>query len=167
MALNEALQKHNITLGDAFHNMKSNSKMKRRTKTNTGETYIRKTSMGTFTVINRKYYGSYVTIEDARQVKEFLINNNWDAHNLEDFLKLKRIPRNSRGRRRESRFNNEDHHIHKSYGKFNIRKTRNYETTGYGTYDDIRVARRIRDRLILCNWDKSQLKSIVDDVLGG
>ena len=48
-----------------------------------------------------------------------------------------------------------DKHIYKSsYGKFVVRKTVNGKFGYYGSYDTLKEARKIRDRLEKYNWDR-------------
>lgn len=54
-------------------------------------------------------------------------------------------------------------YIRQIYGKWGILKVINKKVIYYGYYDDINVARYIRDRLIECNWDKSYLHEIQND----
>jgi hypothetical protein len=41
-----------------------------------------------------------------------------------------------------------------------IRKTINHEYVNFGVYESIQDARRVRDQLLSCGWDKTQLPQI-------
>lgn len=86
MPLEEALQKHNISLADAVELMKKQGyhRKKKRTQWNakTGEKYISKTRGGKYAIrkhINGKmrYFGYYDNIEDAIKVRNYLYENGW------------------------------------------------------------------------------------------
>lgn len=60
----------------------------------------------------------------------------------------------------------ETSYIHKAKSKWQICKYINRKKNFFGTYENLHVAMLIRDELIKCNWDKSQLASIQNKVFG-
>ena len=52
----------------------------------------------------------------------------------------------------------------KIWNRYRIQKIINGRKTSYGTYDTLEEAMLVRDRLILCDWDKKQLQKIKDEL---
>lgn len=55
-------------------------------------------------------------------------------------------------------------YIHKHRGKFAIIKSFNKKRYYYGTYDNLEVAKKIRDKLVEYSWDKTQLNAIKEEI---
>lgn len=53
--------------------------------------------------------------------------------------------------------------IYKIGNRYHIRKSINGETEFFGSYETFEEARQIRDQLILNNWDKGYIQSILDE----
>ena len=49
-------------------------------------------------------------------------------------------------------------------GRFNVQKKLNGERIGYGCYSDEETAKKVVDKLKECDWDKSQLLRIYDEL---
>lgn len=50
----------------------------------------------------------------------------------------------------------------KIWGRYRIQKVINGRKISYGTYDTLEEAIAVRNLLILCDWDKTQLQKIKD-----
>ena len=66
--------------------------------------------------------------------------------------------------RGESRIITDDTYIYPAGRKFRVSKTINHKTVNFGLYDTFEIAKVIRDKLISCNWDKSKLNEIQEEV---
>lgn len=95
MTLTEALQKHNITLYDAFTTLhKQHDKRKKQNKTKQkphskkfiynhyGNYQIRKTSNG-----KGKAYGTYRKLYEAKQVRDALIVDGWHQNHVDSICR--------------------------------------------------------------------------------
>ena len=82
---------------------------------------------------NRKYYGIYPTLHEAKIIRNKLIMNNWNKKGIIPPKKNK--------------------HIRKTKHGYTIGKTKNGHTTLYGVFKTIEEARRERDLLVKYEWD--------------
>ena len=58
-------------------------------------------------------------------------------------------------------------YIYENYYGYCICKVINGKNLYFGCYDDLEVAKKVRDRLVECNWNKELLGSIVSEVERG
>ncbi len=98
MTISEACTKHNITLHEAFQQIRNRNYEKKNRRywggkeTSTGQTYISRTSKGTYFIrktVNGKYrhFGTYRTLEDAVLVRDYLIKHGWYHQRLNSICK--------------------------------------------------------------------------------
>ena len=127
LGLFECCRKHNVSFKDAVDyamhenraiNMRNNQKQQKNQKPSesnkankhvikNNNAYIRRNKCGTFTIYKHfskgngkwknKYYGTYLTIEDARTIRDELIASDWNRNELES-IKSKCNIRDSWGR---------------------------------------------------------------------
>ena len=55
-------------------------------------------------------------------------------------------------------------YVHKYGDGFAVIKYINNQRHYYGTYKNLETSKKIRDKLMECNWDKTQLQSIKEEV---
>ena len=166
--MNDALTKdlrNGMGLEDALIKHKTNLKevMKAKTSRKTGEKYIHRVSTGW---VIKKYirgtviqFGVYYSLIDAKLVRDELIKCNWDKTQLARIIQendvLRDVPIDEYGNK----------YIQKTkYGKFRVTKKfgsgKNTVSVYGGTYNNIKVARVIRNELIKCNWNTECLPEI-------
>lgn len=87
----------------------------------------------------RTVFGSYIDFKEAKKVKNELEQLNWQV-NPQDYLG--------------------DRYIHKEHKAYKIIKHNGKKSIRYGTYHDLKTARKVRDMLIECNWNKENLPKI-------
>lgn len=84
-------------------------------------------------------FGSYIDFEEAKKVKNELERLNWQV-NPEDYMG--------------------DKYIHRENRAFRILKYNGKRRVRYGTYNNLKTARKVRDKLIKCNWNRECLPVI-------
>lgn len=89
------------------------------------------------------YFGTYINLADAIQVRNELVDRNWEVN-----------PDNYLG----------DKFIYYRYGSYGIVKTFKNKSQHYGFYYTLPDARMVRDELIKCKWDKSELERICNEL---
>ena len=69
------------------------------------------------------------------------------------------------GKERKITYRSNPTYIHNHNGFFRVQKWLDGCLVYFGEYRDYRVAEKVRDRLVECDWDKSQLPRIKREVL--
>lgn len=164
MGLDEALKKHNTNLQNELYRRNEVS-VHTNKSTKKGEDKNIYPSCKKFAIkkthnCKRLYFGLYSTIEEARIVRDELIQCNWDKNQLQQILEKHNIHTSMRATLNEDMKN-----IRKTkYGTYTIyrRLGKKYGrvVVYYGTYVSLKDAQLIRDKLLECEWDKTQLQSI-------
>ena len=106
--------------------------------------YIYKNKNGKYEIRKRiggilLYWGTFDTIEEAKLYRAYYMGKNWMV--------------NPHFRTRE------DKYIVEHDGLFLVRKILNKKVTYFGTFRDLKTARKERDICIKCDWD---LEAIVE-----
>lgn len=141
--IEETCQKHKLSFKELC-NMLITSKG-RETPVDPEEDYIFVVGnrYGVCNIINdtNVYFGTYINLIDAISARNELVNKNWEV-NPDDYLG--------------------DKFIYYRNGSYGIIKTQNNQSQHFGYYYTLPDARMVRDELIKCNWDKSQVNSICE-----
>ena len=120
----------------------------------------------------RLYFGMFRTIEDARLVRDGLVECDWDSTQFENILKQKKVKKLPSG----TCLNKNSYIFKTKWGTFCVKKSHKldngkFRVKYYGTYATIEEARLIRDGLIRYGWNKQQLFRVkrkygITDTLG-
>lgn len=109
------------------------------------------------------YYGAYPTRELADKISNDLQACNWDKTKLKSIQAKHGWQSVVHSKRwiEENKHKLKDGTV-KVYGYYIRKKDKSKKMIPYGYYKDKRVAELVRDLLVECDWDKSQLESIQD-----
>ncbi|MEE1227223.1 MAG: hypothetical protein UHM08_09000 [Bacteroidales bacterium] len=169
MSIAECCKTHSIELKDIMqylvaHNKKQTHLKNKKPRKNPNRNiyfkgtrwYLEKRSGGVQGVI-----ATFKELEDARTVRDELEKCKWDLSQLDKILEqhnIHALPKYC------ILVNNNAYIQDSGYGTFVIKKGIKFGDVWrwvfYGTYSTIEDARAIRDELIKCNWDKTQLEDI-------
>lgn len=140
LTIGEVCNKYKMSFKDIFKLIKSQntegkyeSSEKNIYRYNNRWTIIRKINH------KRTVFGRYIDFEEAKKVKNELERLNWQV-NPEDYMG--------------------DKYIHKENKAYKIVKHNGERTVRYGTYHNLKTARKVRDKLIKCNWNREYLPVI-------
>lgn len=115
------------------------------------EKHIRRTRNGKYGVTKGKSYGVYATLEEARSIRDKLIQCDWDEEQVPEIRVTRR-----------NRFG-EDRYIFEERGKYVIKRLKRNEdgTTTVTRYESsiptIEEARKLRDEWESIDWDWNNL----------
>lgn len=134
--------------------IRNKHKWKRKVLEPTIEKHIQLKKSGRYNVQNKRSYGMYDTLEEARKIRDKLIENDWNEELVPE-VKCKRRNRNG-----------EDRYIFKERGKYVIKKwlrkedgtliTERYESS----IPTLEEARKLRDEWESINWDWDNIDMI-------
>ena len=144
LSIEETCKKYKITFQDLCKICSSSIKKGNHKQNNSFPKYINPVS-ARFEVMKcldgkSVVFGHYMSLEEAIEVRDKLISLGWKANPL-DYLGDKYITKT-----------NQKYSITKTFGRNN--------TIHYGRYNSLEDARKVRDKLVKCNWEKSQLQQI-------
>lgn len=166
MTLNECLKKHNVDLNTAFK-LSTPKPIQKRKKTLKDKSLKFLTKQGGRYALRKKIkgvnynFGSYPILEEAKIVRDCMVECNWDKTQLERIIKennIQTLPPNARVNPMSyiRKTKHGTYLIVKYFGKHDEHMRYN----GFGTYKTLKEAQAIRDELIQVNWDKSKLEEI-------
>jgi len=171
MSIDEACKKHHVKLQDIMREMLLHSRRKvakenitHKTTTMHKNKYLEFKSGRVYLKAPfancKRMIATFRDVEDARIVRDEMIKCNWNRDNLESILLKHHISILPYGT-----VLNRDAYIEKTKrNTFCIRKAHKsngeWRCKSYGTYKSLEDAYKIRDALIDCNWDISQLNGI-------
>lgn len=98
------------------------------------------------------------TIEDLRRMFD-LSYNDYDKLRVK-VLNETGLKQKPRQRLSDTRLVADNTYIYNIKGKFHVIKTINQRQSTYGRYLDFETAKKVRDKLIECNWDKEMINDI-------
>ena len=106
------------------------------------------------------YYGAYPTKELAERIIKDLEKCGWDKSKLKE-IQARNGHVSMVGSKRWVYANKYPTKKGKKISSYSVRhKNKDKRMVNFGSYKDKRVAELVRDQLILCDWDKSQLDDI-------
>jgi hypothetical protein len=106
------------------------------------------------------YYGAYPTKELAEKIIKDLEKCGWDKSKLKE-IQARNGHVSMVGSKRWVYANKYPTKKGKKISSYSVRhKNKDKRMVNFGSYKDKRVAELVRDQLILCDWDKSQLDDI-------
>ena len=90
-----------------------------------------------------KFFGCFDTVEEAIELRDLLIANDWDTSNIntEILIPYRTNPDLER-----------HYYIRKERGRYIVSKVIDGELKYFGTYDTIEEALKVRDKLLVNNW---------------
>lgn len=146
MDIFDVCKKHNLSFSDLFYGLKKRKNYKPVKSApakyiyHNGKRFIIRKRTGDD---NRSHdFGSFFDLEEALSVRDKLILNDWIVPDGELWLG--------------------DTYIRKTKDKFVVYKWLNGRNYYYGRYGSLMDARLVRDELVRCDWDKSQLPVILE-----
>lgn len=90
--------------------------------------------------------GSYPTYDLACLIKRYLDMKKWEKNEVKHIIKVTR------------KIHKRDKYIHKRNGHYYIERTVNGKTKVYGIYDDVDLARSVKNNLTTNNWNSRLIK---------
>ncbi len=90
--------------------------------------------------------GSYPTYDLACLIKRYLDNKKWNSDEVKHIIKITRS------------IHKRDKYIQRRNGKFYIERTKNNKTIVYAKYNDIELARFVKNNLAMNNWHRKFIK---------
>ena len=140
LTITEVCRKYQISFKELFKFIKK-QKQRRNYKSPEKHIFRYNNRWAIIKKINQKriVYGTYINVNEAKKVKNELEQLNWQVN-----------PNDYKG----------DLYIQKEHNAYKITKSQGKKTIRYGTYKDLETARKVRDMLIKCNWNKDYLPLI-------
>ena len=170
LTIEESCIKHNTSLKDVLKKLQeehrsevSKRNKKKKTPKNNSLKYLvlKKNRYFIQKLIQGKRHmiGTFKNKDDASLVRDELIKEKWDLSKLDIILKrtgVKKLPHGVV-------LTNPYAYIYKGKGEYyGIRKyNENKKLDYFGAYGSLKEAQIVRDKLIDCNWDISQLEEIL------
>ena len=141
LSINEVCEKYNLTFKELYAQLKHKPKDKESCD-NEKHIYLVRTR---YFILkggdSTKNYGSYFNLEEAIRVRDELVSQEWNV-DPNDYLGDKYIS-----------IKDKNFKISKSWGK--------HKTVVYGEYRSLEDARKVRDALVVFDWDKDYLPLIL------